>query len=253
MTLGKIGSMMNRILTMIGIASILLLNSCTENTSPIKEEAENPTIDEKAMLMDLYLTDAIKPSLDYYSRICKDFSRIHHKYDYEYSHILNVGFRFGYVANKLILKYDDTTAALIDSLEYSAWDSLNAEYSMQSYYKGLRNHYILFFECCTHMTYVADLYRELPGIEYVSKNWMSRPYSGVYPRANGDTMSYYFEKCVNFTFEYCEYKEYLYIKTSDKGIEFIGFRDSRDQTEKPSWWLEATSHFNDWWYYFYDY
>ena len=254
MTKGEFQGTMNRLLVIMGIACILLLNNCSENTSPIREDSADPAINEQAMLMDIYLTDAIRPSLDYYHRICRDMKSIHRKYDDEYSHVLNVGFRFAYTSNSLTVKFDETTAALVDSMEYTAWDSLNIEYGVNSYRKGLRNRYYLYFECCSHMKYVADLYRELPGIEYVSKNWMSLPNSGVYPRTDGDTMLYYFERpeyCVDWNL--CYGYKYLYIKTYDRQVELLGYWNTREEAERPAWFREAVGIYNDWWYYFYDY
>lgn len=226
---------------------VVLFNNCTSSKKPNSTGTDTLAYNQDAMLMDLYLSDEIKPSPDYYDRIARDIYKIKNKYYEEYSDILRIGFRFPYVHNELLMAFDDTTTQKVKAGEYHDWDSLNAEYSLVELYDHT-DFYELQFECCSHMYYLAPLYGKLPGVRYVNRNWTNEPNSNIYPKVKGDTLTYFYKHgwecslaggCANY--------EFLYIRSYRKIVEIVGYWNYKEHPNYPEWWDEAYQNVNDYW------
>jgi len=245
----------NLIILFVTVA-VALFVSCEDATQP-KNTRNGPIdyddCDRNALLMDLYLSNAARPSFDYYYDIVKHLEEIEEDHGATYSDILRIRFRFPYMEDALIVSANDTTRSLIESGEYVAWDSLNALYDLDTVF--VEEHWILLkFLCCSDMTFLDGYYSQLPGITNVSRNWSNWPYTNLYPRSSGDTISYLYSHCQGSTIEGgCPGYEYLFIRFINNVFEFIGYWGSHTGEELPDWWYEEAMYndlqYFEWYYY----
>ena len=227
----------------------LVLTNCTTSTEPGDTGIDTLAFSQDAMLMDLYLTDEIVPSLNYYERIASDLRQIKRRYFNRYPDMIGLSFKFPYSHNELLIEFDDTTSQKVLAGEYHDWDSLNNEYGLIEVSEGYpgSNLFILEFECCYHMYYLEQLYGELSGLLDVSRNWyvvLERLWN-VFPKVRGDTLTYFYDYGRNCDVDWgCSSLEYLYFRSIDGRIEFVGYWEY-DYQNYPEWWDEAYENYDD--------
>jgi hypothetical protein len=236
---------------LILVAFVTVVCGCDSDSPVNPEQDEEIEYDENAMLMDLYLSDQLLPSGEYHDKIVLDKKRTAELVDSTYKYMLGMKFYFPYIDDQLIIGFDDATTALIDTSLYSAWDSLNEEYQLQGINKS-RNSYSLYFECCLHMGYLEEIYKTLPGVLYVNKNWTTPRAGMLYPRAYGDTISYAYRRGHNCEWGSCATYEYLYVRSINREVEIVGYWNSYSSIPRPAWMQEVKVNMDTYWYYFYD-
>lgn len=223
--------------TIVALFTVIFL-SCQDKSAPVAPGEEAVPYNENAMEMDLYLSDQLLPSGRYHDNIVRDLRKFPSMVDTAYHHILEQQFLFPYEHNVLLIGFDDTTRALVDAGEYHAWDSLNAEYKLDDM-AAQDTWYRLRFQCCIHIIYLEPIYEVLPGVNYAGRNLTNERKRILYPRAYGDTLSYFYRCGGDCTFDGCLYYEYLYFRSVQRRVEYVGYWRSDSGTEKPEWWDEA--------------
>jgi hypothetical protein len=227
----------NYLIVIFMIIAVVASTRCADDSGRPNPIDEQVPYNENAMLMDLYLSDQLHPSGLYHDNIVKDLDNFRSMVGQEYYHILEQIFYFPYQHNVLLIGFDDTTRAMVDAGEYHAWDSLNAEYKLE-HMITYQTFYALYFECCLHMHYLQPIYEILPGVTYVTKSITSERHSILFPRAYGDTLSYFF-KYGDCNMDMCKYFEYMYFVSCNRKAEFIGYWRSDSGIPQPEWWDEA--------------
>ena len=248
--------MNKNILMLIPIICISGIVSCEDGIGPSPSPCEYDDCDLNALLMDLYLTDEVFPSFDYYYELEKNVRKIESEYGDEYPRILDISFQFPFFHNELRVVADDTTKLRIDSGDYPAWDSLNTYFNLDTLFDYEENYvgqyYVLRFNCCSHMKFlVDDYYINLPGIINAAPNGMPPwyPYTNLFPRAFGDTLSLLYSYCGSRdTFGSCGFQEFYYFRFVNRKLDFVGHWYSKSGEPLPDWWYDE-AHLNDLEYY----
>ena len=226
-----------------GLFLILVITGflCCENAIEPVEPIGFEDRDLNVLLMDLYLTNEVFPSLDYYYDIKRDLRMIDRRYGSTYPRIRNIKFRFPFRHNELLVITDAETRQLINSGEYHAWDNYNSLFKLDTLIDR-RHYYQLRFKCCSHMVFLDnDYYSALPGFTTVTKNATNYPETNLIPRAFGDTLSYLYMYCkpVGWVGEGCEYREYYYFRFVERELDFVGSWSTNSGEARPDWYDEA--------------
>ena len=142
----------------------------------------------------------------------------------------------------IIIGFDDSTAQKIIRGEYDAWDTLNEEYSvieMDSNLIFVFPYVVLYFEDTLNCRQLAKLYAQLPGVLNASHNGIYGDGPNVYPRIEGDGITYLFRDAWGDCMAGCIYSEYWYFGSSNGRPIFIGHWYPPEDSTEPYWWSEA--------------
>ena len=223
-----------------------LLNGCFSTTEPNGNGTDTLAYNQTAMLLDLYLSDTVKPSMLYYERIARDFQSLKERHWDEYADFFRLSIYFLYTHDNLSVAFDDTTTQQVRDGEYHHWDDLNEEYGLIEMVER-RAYWRLTFECCSNMYWLGQIYADLPGVVSVRRNLRSLPESNIYPKVRGDTLTYYFVLCHGWDpAGGCQNYEYLYVRSARYNPRIIGYWNSEYFPNYPDWWAEAQENVDDW-------
>ena len=238
--------MLRNISIFILIVVVAAILNC-ENTVDPYEPIDCEDRDRNALLMDLYLTNDVFPSYDYYYKIYRDLKMIEYLYGNTYPRIPDIKFRFPFVYNELLIQFDEETKQLINSGQYHAWDEYNSLFRLDTLIE--KSYYQLRFKCCPHMLYLQrNYYSNLPGVNWVCKNTTNYPETNLIPRVFGDTLSYLYQygEC-GWPGMGCEYYEYYYFRFVRRELDLVGAWSTNSGEPRPEWYNEAIT--NDWEFY----
>ena len=243
--------MRKRLVFVLMLLCIALFVSCNNELTPTQDHIDYDSRDLNVILMDLYLTNEVFPSFDYYYRVKRDLRSIELLYGETYPCIHEIDFRFPYNHNEFRVVVDDDTKLLIDAGEYPAWDSLNAYFNLDTLI-DYGDYYLLRFNCCCSMAILdRDYYNKLPGIVNTDPNGLLHyyPITNLFPRVFGDTLSYLYSYCDGPDLcGGCYFVEYHYFRSVERKIEFVGTWNSISGEPCPDWWYDE-AYLNDWEYY----
>jgi hypothetical protein len=153
----------------------------------------------------------------------------------------SIGFVAPWNPSQVILGVDSATAEAIRAGTYTAWDSLNVLYQLQSYslYGAADFAWVLMtFAGLKNPTMLAVAYRTLPGSRYAQPNHLVGDWPNVYPLVEGTVVTYLVRNAWGDCLAGCIYSEYWYFVSDGDEVSYIGYWDTEETP--PIWWAAAS-------------
>jgi hypothetical protein len=229
--------------TIILLLCFLLLITCgCEND--ITDQGFEPTLEdiEEAEIMALCLSGEITAPQNLKEQLLDDLLYIRNNFGDDSNPIDSIRFFPPWVPGCIIIGFDDSTAQKIISGEYDAWDTLNEAYQvveMDSDLTFVFPSVVMYFEDILNPRRLAELYEQLPGVRYSEPNFHDGDGPNVYPKIEGDGITYLFRDAWGSCTAGCMYSEYWYFGSSNGLPVFIGYWDPQENPTEPDWWSEA--------------
>lgn len=233
----------------VGLVLVMACGKPTRHTEPPHYVA-TPMPDEAAELVALYLSGEVLAPLQLYERVHKELEQLRDEYPQEEAAKQISYFDEAIGASVIDCQVDSQTFTAITQGEFTAWDSLNALYHLQSFtpyhHPGMSYYLFLQFEGRRHPKRLAEAYRLLPGF---LGTWMAGGAIGFgcipsfFPRMSGNTITYL---ATNYPWGGdCGYYQFWYYASSGGGVGFFGFWERNDHGEPPHWWSEAEKNMDE--------
>jgi hypothetical protein len=192
--------------------------------------------------MALCLSGDLRPpgSLSY--RVQTDLTMIRADFGEQHPIVDTLTFIPPWVPSCIMIGFDEASAQQVLNDEYRAWDSLNQEYGVNEISKDLLDWIhvaVLYFDGILHPKRLGALYGPLPGVRYVEPNGRIGDWSNIYPRLEGEQITYLFRHGWGDCPSGCIHDEYWYF-TFEEGLPaFRGTWNPHQTPEEPEWWTEA--------------
>lgn len=197
----------------------------------------------EAEIMALCLSGEITAPEDLVDQILDDLLYIRNNFGGNSNPIDSIRFHPPWVPGCIIIGFDDSTAQKIIRGEYDAWDTLNEEYPVfeidTNFIPGFSYIVVLFFEDTLNSRRLSELYEDLPGVRYSGPNHYGGDGPNVYPRIEGDGITYLFRDAWGDCPAGCIVNEYWYFGSSRGHPVFIGHWAPQDNPSEPFWWSLA--------------
>ncbi|MEA3222837.1 MAG: hypothetical protein U9P49_06715 [Thermodesulfobacteriota bacterium] len=237
------------------ILSAFLVSGCWISTEKNFEllTAEFTTEDnEEAELMALCLSGGLTAPDDLYNQVLSDLTAIRSSFCDDIEPIKHITFTPPWRSGCLIIGFDGATAQEVAGGNYHAWDDLNKEYQVTQIDTNSTDSIgfaILYFKHRLHPRPLGQLYDGLPGVEYTEPDHLAGDFSNIYPRKQGDGITYLFRKAWEDCPSGCIYSQYWYFTFEGDQPVFIGEWAPNDISQEPDWWYEANKNieqFHEW-------
>jgi hypothetical protein len=159
-------------------------------------------------------------------------------------------FLMPFVPSKIIILISQETSNLLDSGEWKVFETLCTSFGLEELRRGAYGEYVgiqMKFEGDKNSVLIAETYAELEGILAVGLDlrwcWLAGVGCGcswLYPQTTEDGRSYLYVEPTAAPSPGMSGGKYWYFRSSDTGIDLVGFWDRRQGGAWPDWWVEAT-------------
>ena len=200
--------------------------------------------DEEAALMALWYGDQLLPDRELYrqfSDALKDLRKIFRNSIPE----VNIRFKFPSAVGQLMVIFTDSAVAEYRAGNYTAWDSLNTLFRLQSIDTSLFSGSFpvarLTFKCILHPDHLALYYKELPGVKGATANLGGGDWSNLYPWILEGEVTFLARDAWGDCPSGCIENHFFYFKQIDSEFQLMG--DWWFWTPVPDWWEEGRAAF----------
>lgn len=241
-----------RLLSIMGL--LLVLSGCWISVEKDTEllTAEFTTKDNKeAELMALCLSGDLTAPDDLYNQVLSDLAAIRSLFGDDIEPLKHITFTPPWRPGCLIIGFDYARAQEVADGNYHAWDDLNKEYQVIEIDTNSTDSIgfaILNFKHRLHPRPLGQLYDGLPGVEYTEPNYLVGDFSNIYPRKQGDGITYLFREAWGDCPSGCN-SQYWYFTFEGNQPVFIGEWAPNDVSQEPDWWDKAEQNieqFHEW-------
>ncbi len=145
-------------------------------------------------------------------------------------------------SHSVLLGLTDTAYALYEKGSYHEWDSLNRQFGGSVRRVGSEGKLLaVAFNKDLHPRLVEEAYFKLPGVHWVGPNSLYGDNPQVYPRQNGDEMTYLFRDAWGDCPAGCIYSHYWYFVCDSRHVPMLvgDYEWTAGDSERPAWWAEA--------------
>ena len=196
------------------------------------------TASEEARLMALSLSRELQPPQVLARDIETHLAQIRARYGNIDTAINSLSYHPPWVPSRILLGVDAATIQQIKDGSYRAWDALNLKYQ-HSETKIHSSFVALNFDGILHPRSLANLYADLPGVQYAEPDGYVGDSPNIYPRSTPNGLTYLFRYAWGDCPAGCIYSKYWYFAITDTGPQLIGSWDPQDQPAQPTWWPDA--------------
>ena len=193
---------------------------------------------EEARLMALSLSREIQPPQALAREIETHLEQVRAQYSAIDTIINALSYRPPWVPSRILLGVDAATIQQIKEGTYRAWDALNLKYQ-HSETKIHASFVVLSFDGILHPRSLANLYADLPGVQYAEPDGYVGDSPNIYPRSTPNGLTYLFRYAWGDCPAGCIYSKYWYFAITDTGPQLIGAWTPQDQPAQPTWWPDA--------------
>jgi hypothetical protein len=213
--------------------------SCSKSTKN-ENSGLMPYSQTEAKEIALCLSGELEAPENLSNRILWDLAVIRSTYGDEYEMIKGITFHPPWVEGCFIVAFDDTTYQKVATGEYHAWDELNAQYQVYRIdTAGFYGHALLYFEGNLHPGRLAELYSNLPGVNYAEPNGIDGDSPNLYARQTENGLTYLFRYAEGDCPVGCMHNEYWYFVFKWSRPVLVGHWVFDVKTPPPNWWNEA--------------
>ena len=222
--------------------------SCKRSTTEILDN------DDSTQLIDSVIVDWVKDSTEAFNlalwfegnllpsdsmvKYCQNnINYLRFVYSDSFPFLKYIHFKTPWKIGQISVKFDNSTAYLVNQHQYDGWNSLDSSLRPDSILKYPDNlgWALLGFNAPYNPIKLSTFYKNLPGVRCSEPNGIIRAW-GTFPifpgLINGEMTYLFIEDYV------WEPRNYYYFKYIDKEPVFIGHYDIYTQ-EEPDWWEEA--------------
>ena len=196
------------------------------------------TASEEAQLMALSLSGELQPPQALAREIEAHLTQIRAQYGNIDAAINSLSYRQPWVPSRILIGVDATTIQQIKEDSYRAWDALNLKYQLSDK-KIYSSFVVLSFDGILHSRHLANLYADLPGVQYAEPDGYAGDTPNIYPRSTPSGLTYLFRYAWGDCPSGCIYSKYWYFEITETGPQFIGAWNPQDQPAQPTWWPDA--------------
>lgn len=196
------------------------------------------TGDTEADHLAMLLSGELRAPNSLKARVWSDLDLIRSRFGDSHPGTLAVAFVVPWNFGDLLLRPDSSTLASILAGNYTGWDSLNAEFQLQSY-STLYGLLWMRFGSTANVTVMCELYQQLPGMLYAYPDHWVGDWPSIWPQMAGDTIKYVFRYGWGDCLAGCAYSQYWFFKAVPGAAWPVGFRDEAGGDPAPAWWPEA--------------
>ena len=196
------------------------------------------TASEEARLMALSLSGELQPPQALARDIEAHLAQIRARYGNIDTAINALSYHPPWVPSRILLRVDAATIQQIKEGTYRAWDALNLKYQ-HSETKIHSSFVALNFDGILHPRSLANLYADLPGVQYAEPDGYVGDSPNIYPRSTPSGLTYLFREAWGDCPSGCIYSKYWYFAITSTGPQLIGAWNPQDQPAQPTWWPDA--------------
>jgi hypothetical protein len=214
----------------------------------IKEKlAQTPRADKEAEEMALWLSGELVAPETLYTQLRDAVSVLRSAYA-DYPEVQMIRFVLPFETSRIGLKLDTAAAARYLNGEYNDWDSLNALFGVETIEEVFESHFLHFrsltirFSGRLHPQLLADVYSQLPGVEWAYPSYWTNDSSNLYPWKQSSAWTFLLRKGWTDCWNSCQDNHFWYFRVRSAEVELVGdFRLIRDPL--PGWWSEGRTAF----------
>jgi hypothetical protein len=229
--------------------AILSISCSGDPLKPRRGAAPNP-LDQtprenyEAEVVALTLSGQLVAPQDLYEEARDGLDTLRSLYNDSIPELQQIYFRPCWVPGEVTGLLTESAPAEMRAGTYTEMDSLNAalrlvETDTTSFsFRPEVIYFDLTFEGRLHPDLVAEMYEDLPSVEYASAGGCFGDASQYYPWLIEGGVSYLFEKAWGDCPSGCIYSEFWYFRVIDDNVEYVGHWDPQSEP-RPEWWAEA--------------
>ncbi len=200
--------------------------------------------DEEPALMALWYGDRLIPDRGLYEQFRDALKELRKTFKGSIPEV-NIRFKFPSAVSQLMVILSDSAVAEYRAGNYTAWDSLNTLFRLQSIdtslFSGSLSVARLTFSCILHPDHLALYYEELPGVDGATANLYGGDWSNLYPWILDGEVTFLARDAWGDCPSGCIENHFFYFKRIDSEFQLIG--DWWFWTPVPEWWEEGRAAF----------
>jgi hypothetical protein len=204
---------------------------------------QSPRENAEAEAMALWLSGQLVAPQALYHEVGEELTSLRTEFSDSIPQLSTTGFILPKHPSYLSIGVEDWVISSYQKGEYTAWDSLNALYRVdtievhdQSW--PASDFVALRFEGMLNPDSLAAVYDGLPGFRYVSASGNFGDYPCLYPWKDENGLSFLLRYAWGDCPSGCAYQEFWYFRVMSDHIELLGHYDPRNE-QAPDWWDEA--------------
>ena len=228
------------------------LSGCSNRSTEPEDDGEpeplihEPWEDEEAELLALLMSGELCAPRDLYERVHQDLALIRSEWGDSIPDLRKVTYTPMWYTMGLILGVDEPTYQAIEKGQYTAWDSLNALFEVDSivpfeqsdggsFYVGIG------FGAHLNPRQTFDAYTGLPGVESAFSSTHAGDWPNVYGFTHESGPVYLFRDAWGDCLSGCIWSHFWYFRSTNEGLSYVGgWLPTEEGQTPPSWWEEAS-------------
>lgn len=235
----------------VTIAFLAACVGCSGRSTNPEDNKTEPTIhdpfeNEEAELLALVMSGELCAPRDMYEHVHQDLAQIRSEWGETIPQLQTVVHSPQWDPTGILLDVNEATYREIENGQYTAWDSVNALFEVDTITLWQLLHGIAYYAGIGFGGYLNsrltfDAYVTLPGVIEVSSSTRMGDGPNIYGAVHDWGRAYLFRAAGGDCFSGCIDNRFWYFRSTAEGIEYAGdWYPTEKGQPLPSWWEEAS-------------